>query len=80
VNLAELEALKADLEKKIADFRSSKSHHSEKLVQEVSIAEGLRHTLQRAQAEIKKTTLEAEDKILDYQKTLLNIASLGRRL
>jgi type II secretory pathway component PulM len=78
--LAELEAFKADLEKKIANWRTSRACHSEKLVQEVSVAEGLMQALTDAHADIKKTTSDSEDQILEYQRTLLDIASLGRRL
>jgi hypothetical protein len=78
--LAELEAFKADIERKMAEWRASRAFQSEKLVQEVSVAEGLMQTLADAHADIKKTTTDSEDRILEYQRTLLDIASLGRRL
>jgi chromosome segregation ATPase len=78
--LAELEAFKANLERKIADWRASRACHSEKLVQEVSVAERLMQTLTDAHVDIKKTTFDSEDQVLEYQRTLLDIASLGRRL
>ena len=78
--LAELEVLKADLEKKIASWRTSRALHSEHLIQEISAAEGLRRTINDAQADIKKTTFKSVDHLLEYHRHLLDIASLGRRL
>jgi hypothetical protein len=78
--LAELEVLKAEIEKKIASWRTSRALYSERLVQEISIAEGLKRTINDSQADIKKTTFESEDRILEYHRALLDIASLGRRL
>lgn len=78
--LAELEILRAELEKKIASWRTNRALHSQQLVQEISIAEGLRRTINDAQADIKKTTFESEDRLLEYHWALLDIASLGRRL
>lgn len=78
--LAELEVLKADLEKKIDSWRTSRALHSEQLIREVSAAEEMRRTINDAQTDIKRTTLESEDHLLEYHRAILDIASLGRRL
>jgi cell division septum initiation protein DivIVA len=78
--LAELASFKADIERKIAEWQASRARHTEKLVQEVSVAEGLMQALTDAHVDLKKTTSDSEDQILEYQRTLLDIASLGRRL
>ncbi|KAK9919787.1 hypothetical protein M0R45_028365 [Rubus argutus] len=78
--LAELEVLKAELEKKIDSWRTSRALHSEQLIREVSAAEEMRRTINDAQTDIKRTTLESEDHLLEYHRAILDIASLGRRL
>ena len=80
IKLAELEAMKAQLEEKIARWRTSRAQYSEQLFEELSIAEKLQQTVNNTQADIKKVTFESEDQILEYHRTLLDIASLGRRL
>lgn len=78
--LAELEAFKAEIQKKIVAYQCSRAQHNEYLAKEVSIAEKLKQTLAKTRVDVKKTTLQAEDKIVEYHWTLLYIASLGRRL
>ena len=78
--LVELEAMKAQLEEKIARWRTSRAQYSEQLFKELSIVEKLQLTVNDTQAEIKKVTFESEDRILEYHRTLLDIASLGRWL
>lgn len=78
--MAELEAFKVEIEKNIAAYQTNKTRHNECLAKEVSIAEKLRQTLAKTRNDVKKTALEAIDKILEYQRTLLDIACLGHRI
>jgi chromosome segregation ATPase len=78
--LAELEAFKAELEKKIDKCRINKAKQSEYLAEEISVAENLRQTLAKTRDSVKQATFEAEDKIVEYQRTIVDITSLGRRV
>ena len=78
--LASLEAMRVDLEKKFAYYRQQKVEESELLANEVSAAEQLEQTLAKTQEDLTQATFEAEDQIVEFQKTVLDISSLGRRL
>jgi chromosome segregation ATPase len=78
--LAELETFKAEVEKKIAACHSNKAKQNECLAKEISVAENLKQTLATTRNQAKQANLEAEDKIVEYQRTIVEIASLGRRI
>ena len=78
--LAELESFKAEIEKKIQACRASRDRQSENLTKEIPLAEKVKQSLEETKSEIKQATLNSEGKILDYQKAILDITFLGRRL
>lgn len=78
--LAEFEAFKVTIEAKIANLHAQKSQFNECLGKEVSDAEELMTTLNHTRSAVKRTTFQAEDKIIEYQRTMVEIASLDRRL
>lgn len=78
--LKELEGFKASIEAKIAAVQTRRARHNETLAQEITAAEDLRHSLVSTKGEVKKTTLEVEDKIVECQRLMVDIASLARRL
>lgn len=76
--LVELEAFKAEIEKKIQACQTSKARQSECLAKEIPIAEKIKQSLEKTKNDIKQTTLNSEGKILEYQRAVLDIAFLGR--
>ena len=78
--LANLEAMRIDLEEKIAAFQQKKAEQNELLAKEISAAEQLKQTLAKTQESLTQATLEAEGQIVEFQKTIVDISSLGRRL
>ena len=78
--LATLETMRIDLEKKFAFYRQKKAEQSELLADEVSAAEQLRQALAKTQEDLTQANLEAEDQIIEFQKTVVDITSLGRRI
>ena len=78
--LATLETMRIDLEKKFALYRQKKAEQSELLANEVSAAEQLKQALAKTQEDLTQANLEAEDQIVEFQKTVVDITSLGRRI
>lgn len=78
--LDELEGYKAGIEAKIEQVKQRRAAHSASLVREVSQAEEIRKALAVAKTTAKKTTLETKDQIVECQRLMIDIASLGRRL
>ena len=78
--LTELENFKAEIEKKIRACQANKAQQSAHLAKEIPLAEKLKQSLAEAQKDVKRVTLEAEEKIVEYQRSLVDIASLGRRI
>lgn len=78
--LAELEAAKAEIEKKIARLQNRKVELNGHLSKELSATEELKQALDKAKTEVRKATLANEDKVVELQRTSIDIASLGRRL
>lgn len=77
--LDELEGFKAKLEAKIEQVKQRRAAHNASLVREVSQAEEIRQALAVAKT-TAKITLETEDQIVECQRLMIDIASLGRRL
>lgn len=78
--LAELENFRAEIDKKIRACQANRAQHNEYLAKEIPEAEKLKQSLADARKDVKVVTLEAEDKFVEYQRALVDIACLGRRI
>lgn len=71
--------MNADIEKKIATYNNNKAKQSKCLAVEVSTTENLRRTRAKTQDDVRQANLEIEDQIVEFQKTIIGIVSLGHR-
>ena len=78
--LATLENMRIDLEKKIVAYQQRKAEQSELLANEISAAEQLKQALDKTHRDLTQANIEAEDQIVEFQKIIVDISSLGRRI